>query len=107
LKIDNLFEAISMPIHLFSPGALVMNRLRRLSLVCLMLLNCDLVAFSADDIRELKLRDWEPKSMLVTKATVVEKPRFPVIDIHNHLGGGRQTLTPERGVTVFGDSVMV
>lgn len=49
-----------------------------------------------DDIRELKLRDWEPRSMLVTKTTVVEKPRFPVIDIHNHLGGGKQTLTPER-----------
>ncbi len=55
-----------------------------------------IMTFAADDIRELKLRDWEPKSMLVTKTTIVEKPRFPVIDIHNHLGGGRQTLTPER-----------
>ena len=43
------------------------------------------------DIRELKLRDWEPRSMMVTKTTVVEKPMFPVIDIHNHLGGGKQT----------------
>ena len=51
---------------------------------------------AADDIRELKLRDWEPRSMLVTKTTVVETPRFPVIDIHNHLGGGRQFLTEER-----------
>lgn len=49
-----------------------------------------------DDIKELKLRDWEPKSMLVTKTTIVEKPRFPVTDIHNHLGGGKQYLTPER-----------
>ena len=49
-----------------------------------------------DDIRELKLRDWQPRSMLVTKQTVVETPRFPVIDIHNHLGGGRQFLTNER-----------
>ena len=48
-----------------------------------------LTGFAADDIRELKLRDWEPKSMLVTKTTIVEQPRFPVIDIHNHLGGGR------------------
>jgi predicted TIM-barrel fold metal-dependent hydrolase len=47
------------------------------------------------DIRELKLRDWEPKSMMVTKTTVVEKPRFPVIDMHNHLGGGKDRLTPE------------
>jgi len=49
-----------------------------------------------DDIRDLKLKDWEPRSMMVTKTTIVEKPRFPVIDIHNHLGSGKQTLTPER-----------
>ena len=57
------------------------------------------LAFGADpagDIRELKLRDWEPRSMMVTKTTVVEKPMFPVIDIHNHLGGGKAFLTPER-----------
>ena len=47
------------------------------------------------DIRELKLRDWEPKSMMVTKATTVERPKFPVIDVHNHLGGGKARLTPE------------
>src|SRR3954454_23366596 len=39
------------------------------------------------DIRDLKLRDWEPKPMMVTKTTVVEKPLYPVIDMHNHLGG--------------------
>src|SRR5262249_38244150 len=48
------------------------------------------------DIRELKLRDWEPRSMLVTKTTVVEKPLFPVIDVHNHLGAGKGHLTPQR-----------
>jgi predicted TIM-barrel fold metal-dependent hydrolase len=53
------------------------------------------VILAQDDIRDLKLRDWEPRSMLVTKSTIVEKPRFPVIDIHNHLGGGKD-LTPER-----------
>src|SRR4051794_19719311 len=47
------------------------------------------------DIRELKLRDWEPKSMMVTKTTIVEKPLYPVIDVHNHLGGGKARLTPE------------
>ena len=52
-------------------------------------------AVPSGDIRDLKLRDWEPRSMLVTKSTIVEKPRFPVIDIHNHLGGGKD-LTPER-----------
>ena len=57
------------------------------------------VAVAADppgDIRELKLRDWQPRSMMVTKTTIVEKPMFPVIDIHNHLGTGKGTLTPQR-----------
>src|SRR5207245_2766959 len=44
----------------------------------------------------LKLKDWEPRSMMVTKTTLREKPLFPVVDMHNHLGGGKQTLTPER-----------
>ncbi len=48
------------------------------------------------DIRELKLRDWAPKSMLVTKVTQVEKPAFPAIDAHNHLGTGARFLTRER-----------
>jgi predicted TIM-barrel fold metal-dependent hydrolase len=47
------------------------------------------------DIRELKVRDWEPRSMMVTKTTVVEKPLYPVIDMHNHLGGGKDRLKPE------------
>ena len=34
--------------------------------------------------------------MLITKATDVARPAFPVIDVHNHLGGGKATLTPER-----------
>jgi predicted TIM-barrel fold metal-dependent hydrolase len=52
-------------------------------------------AQASDDIRELKLRDWEPRSMMVAKTTVVEKPLFPVVDVHNHLGGGKERLTPE------------
>ncbi len=47
------------------------------------------------DIRDLKLRDWEPRSMMVTRTTIVEKPLYPVIDIHNHLGGGKERLTPQ------------
>ena len=34
----------------------------------------------------LPLEEYEPKSMLHVPATTVEKPRFPVIDIHTHLG---------------------
>jgi hypothetical protein len=50
----------------------------------------------AEDIRDLKLRDWEPRSMLKTKVTRINLPAFPVIDVHNHLGGGAKTLTAER-----------
>ncbi len=49
-----------------------------------------------DDIRELKLKEWEPRSMLVVKQTQVPKPAYPAIDVHNHLGGGKETLTKER-----------
>src|SRR5262245_58333583 len=49
-----------------------------------------------ENIKELKLRDWQPRPMLNVKATEVAKPKFPVIDVHNHLGGGKATLTAER-----------
>lgn len=49
-----------------------------------------------EDIRDLKLRDWHPRSMLKTKVTRVNLPRYPIIDVHNHLGGGATTLTKER-----------
>lgn len=48
------------------------------------------------DIRDLKLRDWQPQSMLKTKVTRIRLPKFPVIDIHNHLGGGAERLTEKR-----------
>ena len=54
------------------------------------------LAGASGDIRELKLRDWEPHSMLKTRQSVVETPAYPVFDVHNHLGGGRDHLTPER-----------
>ena len=50
-----------------------------------------------DDIKELKLRDWHPRSMLITKTTEVPKPAFPVIDVHNHLGGGKATAHARAG----------
>jgi predicted TIM-barrel fold metal-dependent hydrolase len=40
----------------------------------------------------MRLEDFRPRSKLVTRQTRVERPRFPVIDAHNHLadpfGGG-------------------
>jgi len=34
----------------------------------------------------MKLQNYKPQSKLVTKTTLVKKPKFPVIDAHNHLG---------------------
>ncbi|HWB09207.1 MAG TPA: amidohydrolase family protein [Pirellulales bacterium] len=51
---------------------------------------------SPDDIRELKLKDWAPKPMLVVKQTTVERPKVAAIDVHNHLGAGKQFLTADR-----------
>ena len=34
----------------------------------------------------MKLEDFKPQPKLVTKRTRVDKPKFPVIDAHNHLG---------------------
>ena len=41
------------------------------------------------DIKDLKLRDWEPRPMLKVKETAVDRPAFPVFDVHNHLREGR------------------
>jgi predicted TIM-barrel fold metal-dependent hydrolase len=37
---------------------------------------------------KLPLTEYEPKSMLHVAETQIERPRFPVIDIHTHLGFG-------------------
>jgi hypothetical protein len=34
----------------------------------------------------MQLEEYRPRSTLVTKTTPVDRPRFPVIDAHNHLG---------------------
>ncbi len=34
----------------------------------------------------MELQDFTPQSKLVTRTTLVEKPRFPAFDAHNHLG---------------------
>jgi predicted TIM-barrel fold metal-dependent hydrolase len=69
-------------------------RFRAAFLAILLASNLSQAADPPDDIRDMKLRDWAPKSMLVTKASKIEKPKFPVIDVHNHLGGGKARLTP-------------
>jgi predicted TIM-barrel fold metal-dependent hydrolase len=61
------------------------------------------------------LKDFRPQSKLVTKTTLVNKPKFPVVDAHNHLadpfGGGWDKkpldqlldLLDEAGVTHYVD----
>ena len=34
----------------------------------------------------MQLKDFRPQSKLVTKTTLVHRPKFPVVDAHNHLG---------------------
>src|SRR4051794_3504555 len=62
----------------------------------LMLFPQAVLAEEPPDVRNLKLKDWTPKSMLQVKETKLDKPKFPAIDVHNHLGGGKSFLTPER-----------
>ena len=35
----------------------------------------------------MQLKDYRPRSALVTRTTHIQQPRFPVIDAHNHLTG--------------------
>lgn len=61
------------------------------------------------------LANFHPRSQLITKSTRIEKPRFPVIDAHNHLGepfGGGWDKKPlpelldlmdEAGVVIYVD----
>jgi predicted TIM-barrel fold metal-dependent hydrolase len=37
-------------------------------------------------MEDLLLKDYMPHSLLVTEEHVVEKPKFPAVDAHNHLG---------------------
>jgi predicted TIM-barrel fold metal-dependent hydrolase len=38
------------------------------------------------DLTALPLAEWKPRSSLTTAATLVDRPAFAAIDIHNHLG---------------------
>ena len=66
-------------------------------------------------LNRMRLENFRPQSKLVTKITLVRKPKFPVIDAHNHLaepyGGGWDhkpisellDLLDEAGVTHYID----
>ena len=40
-------------------------------------------------MEDLLLKDYAPRSSLVVDEHLVERPRFPVVDVHNHLGARR------------------
>lgn len=44
------------------------------------------ITYMSAQTSDLKLVDWQPVSQLITKKTEIIKAKFPVIDIHNHLG---------------------
>lgn len=73
-----------------------MSRIFVLSMTVLAAVTVPAFSQEKEDIRQLKLKDWQPKSMLVTNASNPQRPAFPAIDVHNHLGGGKQWLTSER-----------
>jgi predicted TIM-barrel fold metal-dependent hydrolase len=56
---------------------------------------------------DLLLVDFQPRSMLHVGQTAIERPKFPVIDIHTHLsftrndGAVRYTGTPDEALTVM------
>src|SRR5262245_60032609 len=41
----------------------------------------------SDSKNDLSLRDYQPRPRLTVPHTEILRPRFPVIDAHNHLGG--------------------
>lgn len=63
---------------------MVMNRSKAF-LIALLLLCFQLPFPEAIFSQDLRLLDWKPKSQMVVKETKILKPKFPVIDIHNHL----------------------
>src|SRR3989442_335537 len=57
----------------------------------------------------LLLRDFHPQSMLHTRVTTVERARFPVIDVHNHVNDARSAdeHTPPDNVIQIMDATNV
>jgi predicted TIM-barrel fold metal-dependent hydrolase len=63
-----------------------MKKLKHLILIVLAVLTSTLFSINLTaQTSDLKLLDWQPKSQMVVKETHILTPRFPVIDIHNHL----------------------
>ncbi len=50
---------------------------------------------------KLDLSEFQPRSMLVTEEHPVLRARFPVIDVHTHLGGFGRAPSPEQIVQIL------
>ncbi|QNF32869.1 amidohydrolase [Adhaeribacter swui] len=74
-----------------------MKVLFQLPAVCRMVCAAGIMALllvftaQAQEKANLRLLDWRPRSELVVPQTEITKPKFPVIDIHNHLGSLEKT----------------
>jgi predicted TIM-barrel fold metal-dependent hydrolase len=66
----------------FIGGSMILIN-KRMSWLLIYLMMSGLVMAQTGD---LKLIDWKPVSQMVVKETNIVKAKFPVIDIHNHLG---------------------
>jgi len=52
----------------------------------------------------LSLRDFHPQSMLHARVTTVERARFPVIDVHNHVNdatGDDEHMPPDKVIEIM------
>lgn len=59
------------------------NMNKKLSVLIVYLMTTGVLIAQTGD---LKLLDWQPVSQMVVKETKIVKAKFPVIDIHSHLG---------------------
>ena len=60
--------------------------MNKTNLLLFLILVMGLTAQNYAQSGDLKLLEWKPVSQLVVKETKIDKAKFPVIDIHNHLG---------------------
>ncbi|HEU5336606.1 MAG TPA: amidohydrolase family protein [Terriglobales bacterium] len=59
---------------------------------------------NAEQRETLLLRDFHPKSMLHARVTPIERAKFPVIDVHNHINdamGIDEHMPPEKVIQVM------
>lgn len=60
----------------------------------------------------MELKDFRPQAKLVTRRTMIDRPRFPVIDAHNHLaepfggGWGKRPLPDDMLRRVYHDNAV-